>query len=443
MLKSTNGQSNSKVRIHLTASFAIVSVSLTLLCLSCAGSRLHRTEKSIRSVLGEEAFQNHHHGLLVLNAVSGDTIIDQSSDKYFVPASNVKIATLYAALQYIPEQLPIISYAESGDSLFIRGLGNPASLHPKFKDSTLLKFLDRYPVIFYNDANYKDEPWAPGWAWEDFDRSFSAERNSLPLYGNVVTITGDQDQEVSPNIFRDSVIPKNSDYSRSPDQNLFYVERGSNDTLEIPFRTGPELTAHLLSDELKKPVHYRADFPEQAELMILSGYPRDTVIQEMMIESDNFLAEQLLILASAALADTLMIDNTIEKLKSVLFRKGDPLPRWVDGSGLSRYNLFTPASIVGILNKLYQGYNWDYLQGFFPIGGQSGTLREEFQSASEPFIFAKSGSMGNIYCLSGFLETDSGKVLIFSFMNNNFNGDQRSTIKTEMNRIFEMLRKIN
>jgi len=46
-----------------------------------------------------------------------------------------------------------------------------------------------------------------------------------------------------------------------------------------------------------------------------------------------------------------------------------------------------------------------------------------------PYVYAKSGSLGGVYCLSGFLLTNSGKVLIFSIMNNHY------TIPTEDLRI--------
>ena len=97
----------------------------------------------------------------------------------------------------------------------------------------------------------------------------------------------------------------------------------------IPFRTGPELTADILSDALKKPVQYSDHFPEDTDLKILSGFARDSVIKEMMVESDNFLAEQLLLITSNLLSDTLNINSTIEKLKSELFQSGDHPPRWV------------------------------------------------------------------------------------------------------------------
>jgi D-alanyl-D-alanine carboxypeptidase/D-alanyl-D-alanine-endopeptidase (penicillin-binding protein 4) len=70
----------------------------------------------------------------------------------------------------------------------------------------------------------------------------------------------------------------------------------------------------------------------------------------------------------------------------------------------------------------------------FPTGGAS----DEFTSET-PYIYAKTGSLGNNYCLSGYLQTKSGKTLIFSFMNNHFR-QPSSEVKRRMQLVFERIR---
>jgi len=55
-------------------------------------------------------------------------------------------------------------------------------------------------------------------------------------------------------------------------------------------------------------------------------------------------------------------------------------------------------------------------------------------------IYAKSGSVGNNYCLSGYLTTKSGKTLIFSFMNNHFR-KRTSDVKRKLQTTLETIRK--
>ncbi len=95
-------------------------------------------------------------------------------------------------------------------------------------------------------------------------------------------------------------------------------------------------------------------------------------------------------------------------------------PRWVDGSGLSRYNLFTPQSFVYILNKTKNEFGWDRLKNILPTGGK-GTLSSYFKKDSGS-IYAKTGTLSNNCALSGFLITKKGKFLIFSILANNYMG---------------------
>src|SRR5690606_40565208 len=64
----------------------------------------------------------------------------------------------------------------------------------------------------------------------------------------------------------------------------------------------------------------------------------------MMQESDNFIAEQLLLLCAQVLSDSLKTEIAIDFVKKHYLDDLVDEPVWVDGSGLSRYNLFTPRS---------------------------------------------------------------------------------------------------
>ena len=91
---------------------------------------------------------------------------------------------------------------------------------------------------------------------------------------------------------------------------------------------------------------------------------------------------------------------------------------------------------------MYGKYGEEYVLEFFPIGGVSGTLKEYFHGTHEPYVFAKSGSMGNIYCLSGYLRAKSGRLLIFSFMNNNFTIDNKRLVD-DIQSVLELIRDSN
>jgi D-alanyl-D-alanine carboxypeptidase/D-alanyl-D-alanine-endopeptidase (penicillin-binding protein 4) len=140
----------------------------------------------------------------------------------------------------------------------------------------------------------------------------------------------------------------------------------------------------------------------------------------MMHRSDNFFAEQVVLMASymklGVMDDGRMMDTVLNTdLKGLPQR-----PRWVDGSGLSRYNLFTPQDFVWILNKMQQEFSFERLKTIFPTGGQ-GTIRDYYKADSGR-IFAKTGTLSGHLALSGYLVTRSNKTLIFSVIVNNHNG---------------------
>jgi D-alanyl-D-alanine carboxypeptidase/D-alanyl-D-alanine-endopeptidase (penicillin-binding protein 4) len=90
----------------------------------------------------------------------------------------------------------------------------------------------------------------------------------------------------------------------------------------------------------------------------------------------------------------------------------------VDGSGLSRHNLVPPATFVSLLRAMAGSALRDVL----PVGGRSGTLRRRFVgTAAEGRVLAKTGTMGGVSGLSGYLLHPDPAVgeVTFSLLGNN------------------------
>ncbi len=144
----------------------------------------------------------------------------------------------------------------------------------------------------------------------------------------------------------------------------------------------------------------------------------DSVLQFMMLYSDNFFAEQLLLMAgrklTGKLADRLAIDSLMKQDLADL----PDHPRWVDGSGLSRNNLLSPRAFVTLLNKMKKEFGWQRLSNILVNGGEGGTLRDLYTDYPQN-IFAKTGTLNGQAALSGFIITKKGRRLSFSFLVNN------------------------
>ena len=438
MLRSTNTVlSDFFDRVHFIDKIIFLSIAILFFLAGCASSK-SRISKSISDSLVDKKTENYFTGILIFDPQNGDTLYNQNAKKYFTPASNTKIFTLYSSLKLLPEKIPTLKYLAKNDSLYFEGTGDPTLFHPYFQDSTAIDFLKDKKNIALCMNNFQDAKYGPGWSWDDYHYYYQVERVGFPLYGNVVTLFNFPDKTISPDIFRDSVIDLGFKINRESEKNRFYFSPRRKDTAEIPFRTDSTLTRKILERALGKKVKVIDRIPD-GEKTILYSVSTDSVLKRMMHESDNFLAEQLLILASSTLSDTLSGQRTRKYVVDSLLRDLKQQPRWVDGSGLSRYNLFTPESMVQVLLKMYREIPLERLFDFFPEGGVSGTLEDWYPGNPEPYIIAKTGSLGNNHCLSGYLLTKSGKTLIFSFMNNHFRRPS-SEIKMRMQRIFEEIR---
>ena len=158
----------------------------------------------------------------------------------------------------------------------------------------------------------------------------------------------------------------------------------------------------------------------------------------MMEESDNFLAEQLLIAASAERSMEIGSEKLIANLLKNELQNLSQAPRWIDGSGLSRYNLFSPKSIVQILDKLYKKLPEEEILDLMAVGGKSGTLKSRYRSKNA-YMFGKTGTLSNTVTLSGYLKTNSGKTYIFSLMSNN-STRPLSQVRNEHEKLLNLIR---
>lgn len=404
----------------------LIFLILSLLLYACSPVSQSALRKTLAA--SEKEF-NDHIGFCLYDPVRQKTLAEYQSDRYFTPASNTKIFTLFSSLKILGDSIPAFYYATAGDSLIIWGSGDPGFLYKNtFDNGRTYRFLGTAPQpLFLSTDNFHTEHFGPGWAWDDYSSYYSPERSAFPVYGNIFSVqTGGKALKVTPPYFRSLVsqgnIHEEEEVIREPWSNTAVYHPGprarKTTTEDVPFRVDALLTARLLSDTLHRPVGL-VSRPLPAYRNVFYSVPADSLYKEMMQESDNFIAEQLLLVCASVLSDTLKPEVTITHVKDKYLRDLADQPVWVDGSGLSRYNLFTPRSIVQLWQKIYVMVPRERLFPLLATGGKAGTIKGWYK-AGAPYIFGKTGSLSNNHCLSGYLVTKKGKTLIFSFMNSNF-----------------------
>lgn len=399
---------------------------LVALLYSCSPISKGRLNKAFNNT--EKRFQDHT-GFVLYDLEKNKTVFDFNGSRYFTPASNTKIFTLFSALKILGDSVPALEYIHRNDSLIFWGTGDPSFLYKEvLYDSGVYHFLKNAGEdLYFSNANFHTAHFGSGWAWDDYNSAYSSERSAFPLYGNIVSVVADQEiLRISPPYFEaffESGEPKEkTEIVRDPDDNKF-VFHPANEPVEvkeinIPFRVDSITFYSLLSDTLKRPV-FAINKPLPPFTNTLFSIHVDSLYSVMMQESDNFIAEQLLMMCANVLADTLKPEIAIDFIKERYLADLPDEPIWVDGSGLSRYNLFTPRSIVKLWQKIWELVPRERLFPLLATGGVNGTIRKWY-AAERPYIFGKTGTLSNNHCMSGFLVTKRGKVLIFSFMNSNY-----------------------
>ncbi|WP_288224726.1 D-alanyl-D-alanine carboxypeptidase [uncultured Prochlorococcus sp.] len=148
-------------------------------------------------------------------------------------------------------------------------------------------------------------------------------------------------------------------------------------------------------------------------------------------ESHNFTAESLFKNASNT-----WNNNDYIKLKRWLENKGLPTTNayFADASGLSRKNKITTRLVVLFLDKMRYFNNFKAYQSTLSITGVRGTLAKRFvNSELSGKFFGKTGTLSNVFALSGFLYKNERPIIISIIQNSN---------KIDKEKAFKLLRDL-
>jgi len=423
-----------------------------LLQMGCSSAG-HIPKRKIEKQLEQSVILNDHFtGFALYDLDKKEMIWQQNADKYFTPASNTKLFTFYACLKMLGDSIPALKYVARHDSLIFWGTGDPSFLHSDLKATKAFNFLkNSNKKLFFATGNYTGYFYGDGWAWNDYNDYYQAEINDLPFEDNMAEFYADKNDslQVRPTYMKrflkvDSTYhPKSFRVQRDFVSNSFVypaIKPPKDFVQDVPWKTSAGLTLALLQDTLKLPVtEIHLPLPDSAKTLYDAN--ADTVYRHMLQPSDNFIAEQLLLVCSSAKYKALNADSTISYAKANFLNDLPDVPQWADGSGLSRQNLFTPRSIIVLLEKIRDQVKSDtLLHSLLPEGGVVGTIKHAYKTDNgQPFIWAKTGSLNNVYNQSGYFTTRKGKHMAFVFMNNNFTRPA-SEVRNEMVRIITWMR---
>lgn len=438
----------------------------------------------LSAMLESSDFANAWTGISVLSLESGQFLFRYNDRRNFIPASTLKLLTTAAALKYLGKDFrfvtriyldgEILKNGEFLGNVIIRGGGDPTMSRNFYEDpvsiaESFARMLDSLGIrsikgnLIGDDRYFDAQYYGPGWAWDDIIYPFSSQVNALAFNDNKIDVIirpADSSGELATieyypansyvRIINNVITVPDSGITqirpfREPKTNIIEISGTiamdssaadynivTNVTVDNPTRFFLNIFKTALTNHRIRvrgalfdisDWNRRITYKDLNPVWSIYSPPLSEIISLINKESHNLSAEMLLKTLGRESSGNGSFAGGISRLRLYASSIGiDPESiSIVDGSGLSRYNLISPAYEVALLSKVYRSDFYDTFKSSLAIPGEVGTLiTRMIRSRAEDNVFAKSGSMNNISTISGYVLTREKETLAFAIMMNNF-----------------------
>lgn len=444
---------------------------------SSATDPVSQLQLTIERALAEPALARGTWGIQIRSLERDQILYALNDHKLLMPASTLKIVTLAAAAERLGWEYqfhtrvyaagPIEDGVLRGDVLIV-GSGDPTiddwsgdATRVFTEWATRLREAGVQTIggrIIGDDDLFEDNGLGNGWAWDDLGASYATSVGGLQFNQNTAQLVITPGTQVGDRPFID-VRP---DAARLTLRNLAITsDAGSplsvrllpnTSTLEIKgsFPAGSQPVTRNVS--VPNPTLYFAtafrdalvregiavsgaaadiddlfDRPERSAMRLVVDHVSPSLLEiakTMMAFSQNLYAETLLKTLGALDATEGSTAAGRAVVTSRLAAWGVPADEVmaVDGSGLSRYNVATPAALTGVLDHVFRDARMrdGFLQAL-PAPGTAGTFAARLVGTSAAgSLRAKSGSFTNARALCGYVRTADNELLAFAILANNY-----------------------
>lgn len=352
---------------------------------------------NIDTILQDALFTTASIGIKVVSVESGDVLYTKNANKLHHPASTTKLFTAATAFVKLGSDFRFetslytdtVTNSQTIGNVYLKGRGDPV-LHIKdlerLCDALVQSGVKSISGNIVVDESYFDTVReGPGWMWDD-----------KPFQMSALSIR--------------SIEPEKSMESRAT------------------------ACGYLLKDKLiQKGISVEgtvvsAKVPSEVESIAKHlSPPLSDIIKSMNKPSDNWIAEMLFKTIGAEVKGE---PGTWQKGREAIgeflneITDGENTFRFVDGSGLSRYNLLNTELLTKLLVYMYN--NFELMPEFsasLPIAGVDGTLRNRMQGMyAEKVLRAKTGTLSGVSALAGYTRTVDGEVLAFGILISHYVG---------------------
>lgn len=411
-------------------------------------------------------------GVMVISLKTGKTLYAVNENHLFNPASNNKLFTSLAALKLLSPQFKFVTTVwvdslqalqDSVSRLTLRGGGDPDLSVDKLRQlaETVAQQIKVIDTLILDASIFDNQVRGKGWMWDEGDGWYFAQVTGLGVNDNCVDITVTPTEAGQP---PKVVVYPNTDYVTIDNQAITLSDTMGLKELRIKRRWEAaantiDITGNILINAEPKTYYRNVEDPvlftgsvfkellAEAGISINGPIMKDTLrtpaIQiavnkslplreanvNLMKKSDNLTAETFVkTIGHVTTGKPGSWERGLWAIKSFLFDEvglDTNQFKYVDGSGVSRYNYCSPSQLIQVLRYGFQDYtiNAEYLAAL-PTGGWDGTLRERLQEeAINRRIRAKTGTLEGVSCLSGYVYTADDEPLAFSILINGYVGE--------------------
>ncbi len=373
------------------------------------------------SVFSDPKFRTAAWGALIIDPAAGDTLYSLNPRKLVMPASNMKVITGAVALHLLgPDfrfRTAFTAHCNASRTrctdLLVSGRGDPtvsARFHPDLltplravADSLRVRGITEFsgPIVASGDA-FPGSIYGYGWEYDDLGEDYGAGIDDLLFNEGLEAV-----EILSPGGGISSINP-------AKDPRQAYLK-----ALSVALRQGG--VAHngiVTSDSGRAP----SQILDEVRFVIESP-PLREILGAMLQPSQNQIAEILLRTIGLERTGVGRPDSGAAVIRRQLLEWGaDSMEFSIrDGSGLSRHNYLSPATIVQVLSVMQRHPYGPAFYEALPVVGVSGTVQNWLRGTSaEGNAHGKTGTLGSVRAFSGYVRTAGGSTLIYSFICNNY-----------------------
>lgn len=422
-------------------------------------------------------------GIYVVDLESGGRVLGLNQDRLFIPASIQKLITGYAAWrEFGPEHRFRTGILTDGSldgqgvlqgNLVVRGGGDPSWSYRFFGDDfdkpvqafvdELLRQVSLREVrgdLVADDTAFLYEPFAPALSWEDFQWAYGVRITALGFNDQVMALEITPGAKGQPATFRTfpaflagalrgqvvsrpGAVLQDLISFKPFDADVYYLDgavaTGNPMLIKMAVTDPAELAGRWIAEELRRRgvaisgtvrvehrFHYLPSPPRTQPLQSLAQIEGQTlaqILEPMMKKSINPIAELMLRQIGAKQANVNGPErevgtDAVYKLWPDLMEPGVNIVM-LDGSGLSRQNLLTPRLVTGLLEIIRKSPDFEPFRNLLSASGTDGTLKWRLGGKTTGLVFAKTGRLGLVISMAGFVQTLNGRWLAFCIVTNN------------------------